>query len=181
MKVQTNFYFYISDFDTYEDYYYPQEYKAKSNFSKEFFEGKDLKLYFFKGTAESKDHEGSQDHEGAEFFKPDYGFPCVLYKIGGEDEPAIPDYESTKWKIDSNIGYTFETPDFDEVSVVFKDGKPDDFFAGDIDDYKRTLKRLMDITIIKNSFIKLDLSPIRKLIVIKINRIDKKYKDLVFL
>ena len=56
MKVQTNFYFYISDFDTYEDYY-TQEYKAKSNFSKEFFEGKDLELYFFKGTAESQDHD----------------------------------------------------------------------------------------------------------------------------
>ena len=115
MKVQTNFYFYISDFDTYEDYY-TQEYKAKSNFSKEFFEGKDLKLHFFKGTAESQDHEGSQNHEGAEFFKPDYGFPCVLYKIGGKDEPAI--LEATKWKIDNNIGYTFETPDFTELSLL---------------------------------------------------------------
>ena len=28
------------------------------------------------------------------------------------------------------------------VSFVFKNGQPDDFFAGDIDDYKRTLKRL---------------------------------------
>ena len=108
--------------------------------SKKYFENKSLKLHFFQGWDRSQGICESQD-QGSDFLKPEQNFPCVLYEIG-EDEPAIPD--ATKWKVSSNIGYTFETPDFDQVSVVFKDGKPDDFFAGDIDDYKRTLKRLMD-------------------------------------
>ena len=61
-----------------------------------------------------------QDPERSDFLKPDNGFPCVLYEFDSGYVTAEP--ASTKWKIDSNIGtvigYTFETPDFTELSLL---------------------------------------------------------------
>ena len=81
--------------------------------SKNYFENKSLKLHFFQGWDQSEGKCESQDPDNSEYFLPEQDFPCVLYEIEGEDEPAIPD--ATKWKVSSNIGYTFETPDFDHT------------------------------------------------------------------